>query len=353
MKMENREGFPFENDFLRMKGSLIKHPIQFSSELLSNNEILELQENNGLTIWFARFFYKDICISGSCRMAKFWIFWDGTGNYLGYRLNENNPLTKSDHVDFQPDDYLKLHNILADTVSILKNLKYADLAIEVDDKNNEEKSILNVDAFTQATPPALSKYVVKDAVFTCYTLWQTVYGETKIAIDEMLEKRVDSGYMSKLFNGSNVQKLFALEIAARNSLIFQEYEARILRMITSEEKELSEKSLTVIPSLYLQSTENQIKLVELLNESLSQTRYEIIYKLQKLEHVSPKATILLLDRFDTEKHSVGELNQILRIISKQMIQYSNVEKELIRKNLSELMNSPNPYITKIIKSFLE
>ncbi len=107
------------------------------------------------------------------------------------QLNEREPLTKSDHTPFEPQDYIRLDEILRDTVSILKDLQYEELVIEdtsqlsVDDKS--KKKLFEVDGYSSATLPSLKEYVVKDAVFTCYTLWHTVYGETKVFIDDILK----------------------------------------------------------------------------------------------------------------------------------------------------------------------
>ncbi|MEA4821048.1 MAG: hypothetical protein VB122_02255, partial [Erysipelotrichales bacterium] len=294
--IESKNKFPFDNDYFKMKGGLHKYPLKHSTDSLSNREILELQDKDGLTIWFARFFYKDICITDICRMAKFWIFWDGSGNYLGYRLNENDSLTKSDHIEFLSDDYIKLHEILSDSTSMLKDLFYEDLAIKLENRNKNEKTLFDVDGCTSATPPALSKYVVKDAVFTCYTLWHTVYGETRTQIKDILSKRVNLRYVSALMSGNNTQKLFAIEIAKQDSSYFIKFELQYLKMIASQDRNLSEKALSLISQEYLNIQQNQLKFIELIDDSLGKIRFEVINKLQLLENISSDAVMLLLNK---------------------------------------------------------
>ena len=156
-------------DFFKMEGVTVTHLLENSKDSLSDNKVIELQDQNGLTVWFGRYFFKDICTTGICRMVRLWIFWDGTGNYLGIQLNEDDPLTKSDHSPFALHDYTRLDEILADTVSILKDLRYEDLTVEeeVEDGNI---SLFEVDGYSSATTPLLKEYVIDDAVFTCYVM---------------------------------------------------------------------------------------------------------------------------------------------------------------------------------------
>lgn len=352
-----KTAFP-SNDFLNMKGITVSHVIKNSSDSLSDNKIVELQDKNGLTIWFGRYFYKDICITGICRMVKLWIFWDGVGNYLGMQLNEREPLTKSDHTPFEPQDYIRLDEILRDTVSILKDLQYEELVIEdksqlsVDDKS--EKKLFEVDGYSSATLPSLKEYVVKDAVFTCYTLWHTVYGETKVFIDDILKKRIDSEYIDKLLNGSENQKLFALEIIRRNNSFFFEFESQILPLVASQNKNISEKALSVITPQYLSNSENQLKFIELMDNSLPETKYEIIYKMQLIDNISTDAIILLIDKYMTGKISAGGLNQIFKIISKQMGTNKNIlNNHEIENRLVQLSKHSNPYTANLTKNFLK
>lgn len=288
------EGFPFGKDYFDMDGTLIKHPFSSSVDSLSSKELWELQDENGLSIWFGRFIYKDICVSGICRMVKLWIFWDGAGNYLGYQLNNNEPLTKRDHVAFDPPDYYRLHEILSDTSSILKDLRYEDLT---DTTKETTPSVLDVDGYTGATNPSLSEYVIKNAVFTCYTLWHTVYGETFTHIKEILNDRITS-----------------------DSLITKEY---------------------------LSNPENQLKFIDLIDTSQPTTKYEIIYKLQSLGGVYDESVLLLLDKYAKGDISVGGLNHVYQLISVEAL-----ENEKIQAKLIELSHSSDPYVANLTNSVL-
>lgn len=348
--------FP-SRDFLNMEGITVSHIITNSSDSLSDNKIVELQDKNGLTIWYGRYFFKDICITGICRMVKLWIFWDGIGNYLGIQLDEKEPLTKSDHTPFEPQDYIRLDEILGDTVSVLKELQYEELVIEdttqlsIDDIS--QKKLFEADGYSSATLASLKGYVIEDAVFTCYTLWHTVYGETKMHIDDFINDKIDSKYIDKLISGSESQKLFALEMIRRRDSFFPEFTLRILTIVTSQNKNVSEKALSVITPQYLSDSENQLRFIDLIDNSLPETKYEIIYKLQMIDNISTDAIIHLLDKFTTGKISTGGLNQIFKIISKQMITNKKIlTNDEIKSRLIQLSKHTDPSTANLTKSFL-
>lgn len=338
------EEFPLGKDYFEMEGTLLKHPFPSSADSLSSREIWELQDENGLSIWFGRFIYKDICVSGICRMVKLWIFWDGAGNYLGYQLNRTEPLTKRDHVAFDPPDYDRLHEILSDTASILKDLRYEDLT---DTTKETAPSIMDVDGYTSATNSSLSEYVIKDAVFTCYTLWHTVYGETRAQIKEILSGRMTSDYIQKLLEGETPHKELAIDQIKENAGYFREFEPQILEMIASADKKISQKAMSLITKEYLSNPQNQLKFIDLIDRSQPATKYEIIYKLQSLEVVFDESVLLLLDKFSEGTIGMGALNHLYQLISVEAL-----DNEKIRAKLIELSHSSDPYVANLTNRLL-
>ncbi len=342
---------PYNRDLFNLKGKLVVHPIENSIDSLSDPEFLELVDENGLPIWFARYFFKDICVTGICNMAKFWIFWDGTGKYLGFRLNNNEPLTKNNHIDFLPQDYVRLDEILKDTESILQDFNYENLAVESEIEVAEESSIYTVDAFTSATPPGLSEYVVEDAVFTCYTLWHTVYGETQKKIQTLLTERMDPGYIEKLLRGNKDQQMFALEQIAVNLKLIAEFEEVLFQLITSNDLALSKKTVSLFPSDYFDYSENQLKFINLINNSLPEIKYEIIYRLQELDSLSTGSLILLLDKYTEGVISIAGLNQVYRIVANYKSK-KHIDFEKVISKIEILSKSPNLETSHLSTNFL-
>jgi hypothetical protein len=120
--------------------------INDKTDSLSAQEIVELRDSEGIPIWFYCDIFKTVCLTKECRMVRLRIYWNGAGNYAGMQIPKNEPLTKSEHSEFKPEDYKKLDRILSDSLSILKGLKLKDLIIENEDKNKSQ-----VDALSGAT----------------------------------------------------------------------------------------------------------------------------------------------------------------------------------------------------------
>lgn len=343
-------------DFLSMEGIKSTHILENSKDSLSDKKVIELQERNGLTNWFGRFFHMDICTTGICRMVKVWIFWDGAGNYLGMQFDENDPLTKSDHTPFDPEDYVRMDEIMADTASILKDLSYDDLTVELPDEEKEVSlttmGLFEVDGYSSATVPSLKEYVVEDAVFTCYTLWHTVYGETKEYIDSLLLERISPEYIDRLLSGNSKQQLFALEHIKYQDTWSDRFETEVLQLISSSDMEVAGKALSLIGPDYLASEAKQTDFVACIKGALPEIKYEILYTLQAIKKVSPETILLLLDLFQTGDISQGALNHMLKIIENEAAATESIkENMLIRERLEQLIVNSDPYTSNLVKNF--
>lgn len=353
-------GFP-SVDYLNMKGTKYTYEITNSVDTLSDNIMVELRDENGITVWFGRYFHKDICTTGVCKMVTLWIFWDAVGNYLGVQMDENEPLTKSDHTPFEMEDYERLDLILGDTLSIFKELVYEDLIVEDENQPKEDASTENslfsfrkVDAVSSATSPALKDHVIENAVFTCYTLWHTVYGETKAYIDDVIGDRIDATYIRKLVNGNEKQSYLALDILKKYNSYFPEFDSLVFSMVNSQNKEVSTKALSVIPNEYLRNADNQLKFIELIDNSLHESKLRIIYRLQSVDGVSAEAIVRLLDKYIQEKVSKGSLNMIYRVISKNMNVNNNLlENKEIASRLNQLSAHSDSYVANLTNNFLK
>ncbi|MCR4335344.1 MAG: hypothetical protein NUV57_02285, partial [archaeon] len=45
--------------------------------------------------------------------------------------------------------------------------------------------------------------MIKDAVYTCHTLWHTVYGPSQDAIHEILKNKLNEQFIVSMFNSQN------------------------------------------------------------------------------------------------------------------------------------------------------
>jgi len=332
-----------ETGFWAMEGTLVTHHFEEKTDSLSGPELFELQDENGLPIWFGRHIFKDVCISGECKMIRLWLFWDGAGNYLGMQVPEEEPLTKSDH-------YKKLENILRDTSSILKTLKPEDLII-VPDTIDAYKAY-EVDGYTAATQPALAEVVVKDAVYTCHTLWHTIYGPVQTEIFNVLENYLSKEFLSKMFKSKKPEYIsWAIKSVENHPEYHAGFYPEIMEYISSENSALANQALGYFRSELLADTAIQLKLVQVMADAGTDMsiKYEILWKFIGFGDIHQKAVADLLELFAGQKIGVGTYNLILRLVTPEHI----IENEQIAQILSHLSADENGYVRNLTKRKLD
>lgn len=329
-----------ETRFLEMKGTLFTHKIN-DKDSLSEDKIIELRNEKGIVVWFSRDIYKEVCLKGLCRMIHLKIYWTGTGNYLGLKLFE--PLTKTDHVEFKPEDYEKLDRILSDSLSILKGLKIEDLTVETGDLNKDR-----VDATSGATNPTILEYVVKDAVYTCYTLWYTVYGSTREKIRSILEKRVDKDYLRLIFEQKDPQYLlWAIDLIDRHAEYHQFFYHSIIEQIKTDDPKLSQKASHYFTPSRLSDASIQKELAIMIGDILLYNQYEIIRIFSTLQQVNNDAILILLEQFENKKINAGMLGTVCKMIGPE-----NMVDSRIVKKLERISEDKNLYVRDMAQKLL-
>ena len=325
--------------FWAMEGEVFMHlaPVD-PADSLSGRELYELRDDKGLTVWFGRDIFKDVCMTGQCKMMRLWVFWDGAGNYLGFQVPENEPLTKSDHTEFAGTDYEKLHNILLDTASILKDLKTEDLTVE-----DETKKKVEVDGYTAATKPGLAEVVVKDAVYTCHTLWHTVYGPSRKAILDILESRINEEYLARLTGSGRVNLQSAVvSYVGKYPEYHEKFYPFIMDFIRSEDTALSEKALAYFRTELLIDSEVQSRLAAILPELSAQKKYDIIWKFVEVKQVEKDVVLNLLEYFEDGSVGVGSLNLVFRLVDPAYL-----ADERVSGILNRLSHHENAYVRNL------
>ena len=338
-----------QTGYWAMEGTLVTHYFEEKIDSLSGPELFELQNENGLPVWFGRHIFKDVCISGECKMIRLWLFWDGAGNYLGLQVPEEEPLTKSDHTPFEPEDYDKLADILRDTASILKGLKPEDLIIVPDTIDAYEA--YEVDGYTAATQPALAEVMVKDAVYTCHTLWHTVYGPVQTEIFKILENNLSNEFLSKMFESKKPEYIsWAIKSIENNPEFHAGFYPEIMEFIGSENAALANQALAYFRPQLLADTTIQLQLVQVMeNENTDMSiKYEILWKFIGFGDIHQNAVSDLLKLFSGQKIGVGAYNLILRLVTPEHIH----ENEQIARILNHLSKDENGYVRNLTKRTL-
>jgi len=330
-------------DFLGMKGAKHTHIFADSEDSLSSKEIVELRQENGLPVWFGRDINKVVCLTGECRMVHLWLFWDAAANYLGFQLHEKHPLSKTDHTVFKLDDYQKLHRILADQFSVLKDLKQEELVVKKEKTGNEE-----VDAKSGATQPSLQELLVKNAAYTCYTLWHTVYGNTRGEVQRLLEQRVDSSYLKLLFAHENTGYLkWAIGYVQKNPVYHDLFYPQIISQIKNKDEQLSQMALNYFGDKHLADPVIQKSLVAVFDEISYQRKFEFIWKLSAIQQINGDVVLRFLQLFEEQRINVSLLGYVYKLI-----RADNLKNPQITDKLKALSNHENLYVRNITQRVL-
>lgn len=326
--------------FWDMDGHLFTHPYRDGPE--GGYILYELRNKKGITIWYGREVYDEVCLTGLCKEVRIWIFWDCLGNYLGFDLFEDQPLTKTDHEVFSSDDYNRLNRILSDSTSIFMKLDYKDL---VDEEEMREE--VGVDGFSGATTPSLQNYAVEKAIYTCYTLWHAVYGISRKKIAGLNRKRADKDYILALFKQKEIcYKLLAIELAnmSDESTIYLE---KVLRLLSSNEYILSKSAFDFLETKLPSKSELQLQLVNEMRGFNPSLKTRLIWVLLDIPNLEDGVVLALLQQFEKGTIHASSLGIIY-----QMVVHDHLKNQKILKLLRQNMQSQNVYVQRITEKLL-
>lgn len=155
--------------------SEIKHSIQVIHPGISLTDsvactLVEVQEESG-GVEFYMEVETVVCGSNDCRVDLIRVYWDELGNYLRIVLPPGVELEKTGGKAFNQEDYQKLDAILSRKESPLADLFKEEVVGTVAGEG--------VDALSGATIQLDKEAYIQGAVWTTYTLWHWVHGNTR------------------------------------------------------------------------------------------------------------------------------------------------------------------------------
>ena len=324
-----------------LKGEIHKYSIFDKADTLSSNEIIELRGSNGLPLWFSREFYQEVCLSGLCRMVHYKIYWKGSGVYTAIEVNDKEPLTKADHTEFKKEDYVKLDRILRDSISVFNQLKPEDLTVPVKDTTKN-----TVDAHSGATEPSISSYVVKDAVYTCYTLWHTVYGSSLQKVKSILDQRSNSAFLELIFEQPDPDfVIWGINFVRAHKEYHPQFYKTITGLIKSENINVSKAALKYFTPSILADANIQKELSSMIVSA--DRKFDIIWLFSTLADVSNETIINLLGQYKTDQISSTMLGYVYKMINTEKL-----KDPRILDQLRIIESDDNLYVKNITKQLL-
>jgi hypothetical protein len=327
-------------EFNSMKGTLFTHSILDKTDTLSSRIITELRDEKGIPLWFSRDLFLAVCLTGVCQMVQVRVYWTGAATYLGFQTPENQPMTKTDHSKFRKEDYEKLHLILSDSLSVLKNYKIEELTVEPEKVSASKKLI---DGHSGATEPSLAGYVVKDAVYTSFTIWHSVYGYTLEKIRSIIDRRTDESYLKTVFEQKNPLYIWwAINYIKKHPQYHQAFYLEIMSYINSEDNNLSKCALDYFTPAILTDAGLQNELAKVMDASSLQRKFEILWKFSTLKLVNNDIIVDLLGQYEDQKLSTTMLGYVC-----EMIRPENLEDIRIQTKIQNISKDENQYVRNI------
>ena len=207
-------------------------------------------------------FYLDVrsvfCGDDVCRVDPVRLFWDELGFFSHFTLKEGVTLEKGDGLDFAPQDYPKLQQILANRYSGLSELHKDELVREQSGGNG-------ADALSGATVVIRKTDYIEGAIWTCYTLWHYANGPVGKLIRNIVGDEMGPEQLRALLsNNDAMAELQAHSRGLSNIIRYRQFALEQLTRLSVTDAETPYLVVTLLKSQAPASIEPALKYLETL-----------------------------------------------------------------------------------------
>ena len=319
---------------------VIPHQIEIN-DTIPGNTLLEYQDDYGLPLMYSREILTGVCIDGKCRLVSINLFWHVTGRYLGFELPRKEFLSKTEHEPFTPAEYDRLHALLDNSLSPLAQYSRDELVPEKDSAKND------VDAVSTATLAAVLDHIVEGAVYTTYTLWHIVYGETQREIENLTNNNLTPKLVLGLLENEVLEdKIWALNHISEKTEITPGIRNKIFEFIGGEDVYLTERALNAMKPATLADKEIQEQLTERFSEAGYLQKRLILKRLEQAPVIHP----------ETAKKLAGEMKNLRGALVRTAISLfkkHDIENKKVINEVTGLLQNENRFISNQALQYLE
>ncbi len=295
---------------------VVNHPGEKESVAVILNQNVD---ENGLPTDYYMDVQSVICLEQVCKVIPVRIFWNNLGEYQRYELENGATLEKYEDAIFDPEDYPKLHSILANIASPFKDV-YIDEILTVVDEHGD------ADAVSGATALELDEEdTVPGAALTCFTLWHWAYGEIVQKIKEITGKSVTEQQLEVFLVDENHTYF---DIALIDLERRKNYKTPFINRIT--ERVLEEESLLKSTFYYLEKSPSSIYFSATKEVFVSGGTAQKLATIRSLKSINYKVPTSYLDRLS---------NDIQKLKTYQEVSF-----------FLDLMQSKNPNSKKVVEN---
>lgn len=293
-------------------------------------------------------FYADIltpvCIDGTCKPVYIELYWNLIGNYVGYGIDQTQPLTKFDHDNFIAADYEKLHQLLLDNNSVLSRRKLEDL---FDADVQPEKKVtykgVEVDAVTGATRKEIKDSVIEGALYSCYTLWHLVHGQVRHKIEDYL-RSIYSRELGDSLLYSNYPDYQFYALKNMEAVEYHRHLPQLAHIFKEREPLIRNYILKKLPKEVWKEAHFSEELYSAFSKIDLNSRTLL---LKNLSHANLNAATLLSEQ--VSKMTRNQLKMYLQFLEEDESRLSPT----IKANLAQIASKEEYTFTYLISAFLE
>jgi hypothetical protein len=187
---------------------------------------------------------------------------------------------------------------------------------------------------------------VQGAVYTAYTLWHIVYGPTKREIENLTTRNLTPEMALKILHSERADdKIWALNHMSDKIELTPGLLKKLMESISDDDVYLAERALHALKKEAL-NFEIQAELAKIfVNSGFLQKRL-IIGKLKEVEKLNPEVTELFSE-------NISQMNGTLVKNTLDMLNYHEVEDEMLNLQVAKLLNHENRYIAAQAFRFLD
>ncbi len=216
----------------------VKHSIKVIHKGISETNpvactLIEIQDKEGKPEEFYMDVESVVCGDNQCRIDMVRIYWDKLGRYNRFELPDGIDLEKAAGENFSSSDYEKLDAILKNENSSLQDVYKNEIVGTIGSEG--------ADAMSGATILIEKSSYVEGAVWTCYSLWHWVHGETKQIIRDITGDSYSISTLQNLLQQKNYQKFAIQQLTKRND--FSEKTVDLILKVVEKNLELLKTSL--------------------------------------------------------------------------------------------------------------
>lgn len=314
----------------------IPYLVDFEEET-GTDTLFQAVSQEGCPVSYFRHIQSNVCFDGKCRMLVATLYWNPTGRYLGFELPKGEFLSKTDHDPFTPEEYTRLSEILADSLSPLGTFTYNALVPKA------AVDVQKVDAVSSPTAPDVLDYIIKGAAYTTYKLWHLVYGPTQLEIEKLTQKTLSADLLLKILESNDLgDKMWAVRRVRPFILAHTLLQQKVISLIQDNQYNLSEQIIRELPTT--DSTIQRGLAMAFLKNNYAIKKL-IVEKLKMASSLTPEMVALFTSALPSlQGESVASILELLRI--------KKINDPVTGRAIADLLRSDNNFVARKAYDFL-